>query len=212
MLNVMAASILEAAINQGLALALNQYEDSAARRRMQALDGKVVAIDLLGANSSFYLIFDGDSIHVQNYLQGQPDTRIAGTPLTLLRASLEGSRPQGLFSGDVTITGDAELGRQVNALLDELDIDWEEHLSHILGDVLAHEIGSRTRALGSWARQALETLGRDGGEYLREETRLLVSRQELEDFLAAVDVCRDDVARLEKRLARLQRQVAGGSP
>jgi len=212
MLNVMAASILEAAINQGLALALNQYEDNAARRRMQALNGKVVAIDLLGANSTFYLIFDGDSILVQNHLQGQPDTRIAGTPLTLLRARLEGARPQGLFSGDVTITGDAELGRQVNALLDELDIYWEEHLSHILGDVLAHEIGSRTRALGNWARQALETLGRDGGEYLREEARLLVSRQELEDFLAAVDVCRDDVARLEKRLARLQRQVTGESP
>jgi len=211
MINVMAASLLEVAINQGLSLALNQYEDNAARRRMQALDGKVVAIDLLGVNTSFYLIFSGESIHVQSQLQGQADTRIAGTPLTLLRTGMEGRRSQGLFSGEVTITGDTEPGRQVNALLDELDIDWEEQLSHVLGDVLAHEIGSRARSLGEWARRALETLERDGGEYLREEARILVSRRELEDFLAAVDACRDDAARLEQRLARIQQQITGES-
>ena len=211
MLSAMAASVLEAALNQGLALALNQYQDQddAGRQRLLALDGRVVAIDLEGLNTSFYLIFNGDCIHVQSHLQGQADTRIAGTPLSLLRAGLEGKRQQqqGLFSGELSISGDADLGRQVNALLDEMEIDWEEHLSHLLGDVAAHEISYHARAFNGWARQTLDTLFQDGGEYLREETRLLVSRDELDAYLIAVDNCRDDVARLEKRIERLQRQI-----
>jgi ubiquinone biosynthesis protein UbiJ len=213
MVGAMAASILEVALNQALALALNQYphQDEAGPQRLRAVDGKVVAIDLQGLETSFYLLFNGDSICVQSNLQGQADTRIAGTPLSFIRMGLEGKQQQqqGLFSGDVTITGDAELGRQVHALLDELDIDWEEHLSHLFGDVLAHQIGNQARAFGSWARQALETLTQDGSEYLREEARLLVSRHELEPFLAAVDVCRNDMARLEKRFERLQRHLQG---
>jgi len=120
---------------------------------------------------------------------------------------MEGRQQQMLFSGDVSISGDVDLGRQVNTLLDELNIDWEEHLSHLLGDVLSHEIGSRVREFGGWARQTLETLSQDSSEYLHEEARLLISRAELEPFLADIDVIRNDVSRLEKRIERLSSRM-----
>lgn len=213
MFDALAASALEAAINRYLDVALHQYPDEEPNPRLRKLDGKVVAIELQGMNTTFYLAFDGDRVHVQAHLLGEPDARISGTPLSLMRMRLQGRREQqqSLFGGDVTISGDAELGREVNALLDELDIDWEEQLSRLVGDVVAHEIGSRARAFGDWARQTLDTLSEDGREYLHEEAQLLVSRAELEPFLVDVDVLRDDVERLEKRIERFQRQINGAT-
>jgi len=211
MLSSMAASALEAVINKGLALALNQYQDDVVHQRLQALDGKVIAIDLQGMDHSFYMIFNAGSVHVQNHLLGQADVRIAGTPLSLLRTSLAGKQQQqqGLFSGAVSISGDVDLGRQFNALLDGLNIDWEELLSQRVGDVVAHELGSRARELGAWVQQSLTTLAGDTSEYLQEEAQLLASRAELEPFLTAVDTIRNDVERLEKRLSRLQHLLQG---
>lgn len=210
MLDALAAAALEAAINRYLDVALHQFADEAMNPRLRTLNGKVVAIELQGLNTTFYLAFNDDRVRVQAHLLGDADACISGTPLSLLRMRLQGRREQqqSLFGGDVTLSGDAELGREVNALLDELDIDWEEQLSRLLGDVVAHQIGSRARAFGDWARQTLDTLTEDGREYLHEEAHLLVSRAELEPFLAAVDVLRDDVERLEKRIERAQRQLS----
>jgi len=211
MLNAMAASALEVALNQYLALACDQYQDEPGWQDFQALNGKVVAIDMQGLNASFYLIFNDNHLCVQSHLEGDVDTRISGTPLSLLRMKLQNRQrqQQALFSGDVTISGDTELGRKVNSLLDELDIDWEEHLSRLVGDVLAHEMGSRARELNGWLRASLATLAQDSSEYLREESQLLVSRDELEPFLSAVDELRNDAARIEKRLQRLQHNISG---
>ena len=213
MVDALAASALEAAINRYLDVALHQYPDEGPNPRLATLNGKVVAIELQGLNSTFYLAFNGDRVQVQAHLLGEPDACISGTPLSLMRLRLQGRREQqqSLFGGDVTISGDAELGRQVNALLDELDIDWEEQLSRLVGDIVAHEIGSRARAFGDWARQTLDTLTEDGREYLHEEARLLVSRAELEPFLSDVDVLRDDVERLEKRIERFARRISGAA-
>ena len=208
MLSAMAASAMELAINQALTLVLDQYQDEGSRERLQALNGKVVAIDLQGPGNHFYLLFNDATIHVQSSLQGEADATISGSPLSLLRMKLTGSQQKMLFSGDVIITGDMELGRQVNALLDEMDIDWEEHLSHIVGDVLAHELGSRTREFGSWLRQAMDTVTQNGNEYLHEELRLLISRVELDPFLLEIDILRNDAARLEKRIERLENQLS----
>lgn len=211
MLTAMAAAGLELAINNALTLAMDQYEDEHAREALKSLDGKVVGIDLQGMNCHFYLIFTANKIHVQSYLQGEADTTIAGSPLSLLRMKLSGNQQQMLFSGDVSIHGDIDLGRQVSALLDGLDIDWEEYLSYLFGDVVAHGLGSRARDLGAWAKQVLTTLSQNSTEYLHEEARLLAPEDEVQFFFTAVDGLRDDVARLEKRFERLQSQLRSKS-
>jgi ubiquinone biosynthesis protein UbiJ len=98
----------------------------------------------------------------------------------------------------------------VGDALQGLDIDWEEQLAKLAGDTLAHRIGHQARATGRWASRSGEVLTRDLREYLIEEGRLVPSAAEMKGFLDGVDTLRDDVDRLEARIARLHRHTSGG--
>jgi ubiquinone biosynthesis protein UbiJ len=114
-----------------------------------------------------------------------------------------------LFSGDVDITGDVETGQAFKSILDEMDIDWEEQLSRVTGDVVAHQLGNLARRAGEWLRHGGTTLQQDIGEYLQEESRVLPSRIEIENFIADVGNTAMAVERLEARLQRLRRDRNG---
>jgi ubiquinone biosynthesis protein UbiJ len=117
-----------------------------------------------------------------------------------------------LFSGSVEITGDSALAQQFAEALFSLDIDWEEQLSHLTGDVLAHEVGNLGRGLFKWGESVRKTAGLNLKEYLQEELRLLPTREEIEPLLVDIDHLRDDVERLSARIERLQRHLDSSEP
>ena len=203
---------IEVAVNQVLQL----DEDTVAR--LAGLQGKVIAIEFSGLDVALYLVPESEKISVYGRFEGDADTVLRGTPVALMRMGLVKHAGDVLFSGDVKISGDVELGQEFSEILDGLDIDWEEHLSHITGDMVAHKVGNFVRDIFSWGQQTTDTLGQDVAEYLQEESETLPNRDEVEHFLAQVDVMRTDVDRMEARVQRLQsrllalRSESGGDP
>ncbi len=102
----------------------------------------------------------------------------------------------------VDIVGNARLAIEILALLRYLRWDVEEDLSRVLGDVLAHRIAGTAREFAAWQAEAGRRLAENVMEYAIEERRMVVSRAEYDDFAAAVAKLRDDLARLEQRVAR----------
>ena len=192
---------LEKMINHALAL------DPESLAKIQALEGAVIALDIEGLGLKCFLLPCRDGIRLQQHCDGEPDVTLRGAPLSLLRLGLS-RRPAGLFGSHVTIDGDVALGRRLQRIIDELDIDWEEQLSHLLGDSVAHQLGVLARAAGHWGRKAADTLGLNAAEYFQEERRDLVSKAELAPFLDGVDDLRCAVDRLEQRIRRLQARQA----
>lgn len=195
------AAVLEKAINQVLAL------DPETMERLQALQGKVIALELRIINVTLYLIPGVEGLGVFGHFEGEPDTILGGTPLAMAKMGMSKEAGDALFAGDVEISGDVELGQQFRDILDQLDIDWEEHLSHLTGDVVAHKVGNLVRDVFKWSKQATTTLSQDAAEYLQEESRDLPNRGEVDSFLKDVDTLRSDVDRIEARVARLQRRA-----
>jgi ubiquinone biosynthesis protein UbiJ len=101
------------------------------------------------------------------------------------------------------VEGQTDLAQELGELLGGIEVDWEEQLSRLVGDPVAHQVGSGLRSAGRWGRHSAETLTQNLGEYLQEEARLLPSRNEVAAFLDDIDRLRDDVERLAARIARI---------
>lgn len=194
---VIAAS-LETVLNPVLRL------DPDTQARLTSLEGKVIAIEPEGLGLTLYLLPGVHGVRVLNQYAGEPTVRIRGAPLALAR-QWRGGRTAG---GAIVIEGDAAVGREFQTALARLDIDWEEPLSRLVGDAAAHQIGWFWREFQSWGRQTGDLLGRNTGEYLQHELRVLPPRPAVEQFLSAVDTLREDADRLAARIERLRRWLA----
>ena len=202
MIDVAALAMLEQALNAALAL------DPRTVARLARLEGRVIAIELSGTGIRLTLqpTVEG-RLRLMGDYDGEVDTTLRGAPFAMLRMS-SGRTGEGLFRGGVEIDGDVELGTQIQRLFEQLDIDWEEHLSRLTGDIIAHQIGNTVRDLFAWGERAAEHLGRDSADYLQEEREVLPVDWEVEEFIQGVDTLRSDVDRIEARIKRLTKQLS----
>ncbi|MBA2648366.1 MAG: SCP2 sterol-binding domain-containing protein [Legionella sp.] len=194
MLKKVSLKALQLAINH----ALNLDEDMATK--IKSLQGKVLKMIIAPLDVSFYIQF-ADEIVLLDTFDGLVDTTIQSTPIGLIRLSLlPASQARSLFNKDIRISGNIELGQQVKKLFDELDIDWEGHLAHFTGDVVAYQIGSLMRKGLAFKKQIDTSMRLNMTEYLQEELRILPSEMELEDFFNDVDTLVLDTERLEAHI------------
>jgi ubiquinone biosynthesis protein UbiJ len=191
---------LEQALNRILAL------DPDTGRRLAALHGRGIRIVLRGTGVVLNFVPGHDGrLQLLGSLEGEPDCTLTGSPIDLVRASKPDEGPAQLFAGHVSIDGDTGLAQQFSEALGRLDIDWEEQLAQLTGDIAAHEIGRGVRSAARQGGRLGRSLRQNLSEYLTEEARLLPHRLEVEDFLADVDTLRDDVERLAARIALLEK-------
>lgn len=172
--------------------------------RLQALSGKVIAIQFQHFNLKLYLRIESGIIRLLSRYEGIPDVTLRGTAFDFLRLSKATNSSAAIFASDIIIEGDMDVARQFKTIFANLDIDWEEQLSHVAGDTIAHQVGNLVRTLCTWARASSDTLQQDLTEYVQEEIRLVPPRAEIADFFAAVDTVRNDVERLTARIERLE--------
>lgn len=175
-----------------------------ARELCAALDGKIIAIRAKNTALAMYFCVCPDEIAVLGDFDGEPDVAITGSPLALTRLMRAGSE-DAFRDGSLELTGDSEVAQDFQRLLAFARPDMEEELSRIIGDVAAHRLGEVARNVSEWGREATATLRQNITEYLQEESRDVPSRYEVGVFTRKVDELRDDVARLEARLNRLDR-------
>lgn len=201
---------LPAGVVAGLDAAINRYLrlDPETWKRMTQLDVHCIAIELRGLDLTLYALPNSDGVTITGHCDATPDTTLSGTPIGLARVGLGRQKERALFSGEVEITGDMESGQAFRDILDGMDIDWEEQLSHLTGDMFAHHAGNAVRRAGELLRQGSATAQQNTTEYLQEEMRVLPARIEIENFCADVTKLVMDVDRLAAHVSRLGKKSA----
>ena len=180
----------------------NIRETTPARDLCRKLDGAVVAIRVRDTALATWFIVREEELELATDHDAEPDVLITGSLITLARMA-GNSGLSALRKGELEITGDAHTAERFQRLLALARPDIEEELSSLVGDAAAHQIGEFARGLGDWARDATATMGTNIREYLQEESRDVPSRYEADRFADEVSTLRDDVDRLEARIARL---------
>ncbi|HEU4441995.1 MAG TPA: SCP2 sterol-binding domain-containing protein [Burkholderiales bacterium] len=104
----------------------------------------------------------------------------------------------------VDVQGNARLAAEVFLLARHLRWDLEEDLSRLFGDVVAHRLAGAARAFAAWHVDAAQRVAGALVDYATEEKKMLVRRAELETLAQPLAQLRDAIARLDKRLERLE--------
>ncbi len=104
----------------------------------------------------------------------------------------------------VEVQGNASLAAEILVLARHLRWDLEEDLSRLFGDVVAHRLAGAARAFAAWHVDAAQRVAGALVDYATEEKKVLVRRAELETLAQPLAQLRDAIARLDKRLERLE--------
>ncbi|MBI4754767.1 MAG: hypothetical protein HY778_04940 [Betaproteobacteria bacterium] len=136
-----------------------------------------------------------------------PDCEIWLTPATARRV-LEGDEA---WMRDVRLNGSADLAHALGFVLGHLRVDFEELLARRFGDIPAQRLGLAGRRFLAWQGTAAANAADNVLEFLREERAVLPAQDKVGAYLAQVTHLRDDLARLEARVATLEaRRIAPG--
>lgn len=204
------SSLLADSVLAALQTTINGYLalDPEGAERLADIQGQVLLIELTGFGTRVFVVPGARSLQLFSGYEAEPDCIVRGTPGALLALTLSERAEDQAFSGTVEIVGDNRCAQRLADVFRHLDIDWEEQLARILGDALAQRLGMRARDGGEWLRDSGERLAEHLRDYLKQDSGLLPSDEELHRYLDGVDRLRDDVERLAARVGRL----AGGAP
>ncbi len=172
--------------------------------KVVALSGKVIKVELTGWSLILYLCPGADGLAIRNSYEGEVHASIKGSPLSLLRVGMAAPHKKAQRMGSLEINGDVELAQTVSQIMQNCQVDWEEPLSRVTGDLLAHQISSIGRRFMGWSREAADQTCQNISEYLQEELHLLPPRHEIEEFFTDVYRLGDDVERVAARIQRMR--------
>jgi len=193
------ASVLERALNATLAM------DPASVQLLAKLDGRVIAMNIESIDGSFYLLPHCERVTIEINHDQNPDIVIKGGLLAYVRSATASVRGSANPDQLLEISGDAHSVAVLRDFLRSLQLDFEEQLSSLIGDMPARQAGNQIRSFAEWAEQVGQSIAVNTGEYLTEEKQLLVARPRIDRFLIAVDQLRNDTERLASRLGTLEK-------
>jgi ubiquinone biosynthesis protein UbiJ len=184
-------------------------QDEQTLTAVQELAGKVIKIEIIGPDISLLVIFEQQGITLEKEHDTKSHVIIRARPATYIGLLLNRDEKTNTFTPDMEINGDANLAQRFQQILRNMEIDWEEHLSHWIGDTAAHKLGRVFKQGRELLKEVHQTICMDISEYLRYEKNILPDKDEVEEYIAAVDVLRNDAERLQLRMARLQKIITG---
>jgi ubiquinone biosynthesis protein UbiJ len=188
--------LLETGVNK-----LHQL-DSSAKQKRKALDGTIIGVSLKEINKPLFFVISHQQIDLLSHYEGQPDCFIRVNFLALIELQDNHQLTNLIKSGQLEVDGDIKVVQQFAQLLTEMEIDWEEHLSSKVGDIVAHKMVYHAKQCKKILAKQSEKAHKQIAELVTEELKIAPGPLEVAYFCDQVSDIEKQVAALEKKLAR----------
>ena len=199
-LKQIALKTLETTLNKFVSL------DKSIMERLSQLDNKKILINISNL-SLLVLIKYTDSKIILDLgsadVEYNPDVKVSGTSGKFIEALLD-NKSKGVekYKG-ISISGDLGTAQLLQEIVGSINIDWEEELAKIAGDIPARQIGNFVRNTRKKAKNVSMELIDMTEEYIKFEKNLVANKNEVENFISDVDELRDTYDRLSARISNL---------
>ena len=100
----------------------------------------------------------------------------------------------------ITVKGNLDLANDFSKVIEVLEWDIEEDLSHVIGDIPATEITKISKRLLKDTKNNIRNLAENFIEYWQEENKILSKNHDLDIFNGHVDELAEDVDRVEAKI------------
>jgi ubiquinone biosynthesis protein UbiJ len=132
---------------------------------------------------------------------------ISGNVSQLLPLILEKRDNRPLSNPALAITGDASFIQELHASLSSLDIDWDDYLAPLLGNLITNELSHISNDIRNWSKQASVNMRRNVNEYLTEEGRIFPKKEQLDDFSEELDYLKIRIDRVNAKASILNQKL-----
>lgn len=192
--------LLETGVNK-----LHQLDSSAVIKRKQ-LNGIIIGASLKELNIPLYFAISNQQIDVLNKFEGQPDCYIRVSLSALNKLQNNHQLTHLIKTGQLEVEGDIQLVQQFAKLLTDMQIDWEEHLSSKVGDVIAHKLCYHAKQWQQGTALQLNKIEKQTALYITEEIKMAPSGLEVAYFCEQVKALDTQAERLNKLMEKLNKQ------
>lgn len=197
-------SVLSDTLSTSAALVLNHLiaQQPSTSERLSKEAGKVVLFDVSPIKVALRVTHEG---YFQTSRQSKTVMAPVDTEIRIDWADLVGSvsSPSGIGKR-AHISGDMDFAQAVSATFFDLHWDPENDLARIVGDAQAVWIMNSLNHLGVSLKDLLSRLKSNLREYAVFEKEIIPSADEFNKFKQGVSALRDDLARLEKRMQKME--------
>ncbi len=178
---------IKMAVLAGLEKQLNNVLplDPLTLKKLGELSGTVVDVQCSEPEFQCYFFLDKTGIRLAGYYEGEVDTGLRGSLVTLADMVAHRDHPLDKVPGLET-WGSADTLHNLSHIHQSVEFDWEAALCKVFGDIGGHML-AQGLSFASEQTAKVRTLAVNNLEgYLQEELQLLPSRNEVEAF--ALDV------------------------
>lgn len=181
--------------------------DPETRDLLATLSGRQILVQVKGTALRFACRMGTDGQwHAADAGGTPPADLVVRLSVSALLALLLGTPPDdlaGYRALGIELEGDLAIARVLQEAWLKFQVDLEEPVSRIAGDVVARHVGNLGRGAGRSAREIRVALLRATSEQLQYQLALLPGKPEVEQWMREVDELRDRADRLQARIEML---------
>ncbi|OEE71207.1 hypothetical protein A1OO_00400 [Enterovibrio norvegicus FF-33] len=182
-------------------------QDAESQRRLARLKGKVLRVTLTDINKKLVFVFS-QQIDVLADFDGDADCDLA-LAISVAPQLKDKANLTALIKQDkLHLDGDIDVAQQFSNLLNGLNLDIAEWLSHYTGDVVAHTMVRGAKQGLAFIKAFGERNQRYAAELVVEEWRLAPGALEVAYFADQVDEVQSQASRLHARFDAFEQKLA----
>ena len=200
-LNNLACAFIEISINK-----LQQLDPSTQKKRKQ-LENTIIGVVLKEFDKTLYFVISLHKIDILSQFEGQCDCFIHVSLYAISELKNNQQLTTLIKNGKLDIEGDIEIAQKFAQLMTKMEIDWEEHLSHLLGDVLAHQLCYCARELHKYNCKQLNNLSNHTANLITDELKIAPSGLQVAYFCEQVDDLNNQFSQLDISVQRIIRKI-----
>ncbi len=182
-------------------------QDSESQRRLARLKGNVLRVKLTDINKQLVFVFS-QQVDVLAAFEGDADCELALAVSVLPQLKDKANLTRLIKQDKLHLDGDIDIAQHFSSLLNGLNPDIAEWLSHYTGDVVAHTVVRAAQQGVAFLKDVGKRQQRYAAELVVEEWRLAPGALEVAYFADQVDDVQSHASRLQARIDAFEQKLS----